>query len=289
METITTVRAMQQWADARRTAGQRIGFVPTMGYLHAGHLSLVHEARRRSDGVVVSIFVNPLQFGANEDLTRYPSDIPRDTRLLAVAGTEVLFLPEANEMYPPAAQTTVVVDRLTRGLCGASRPTHFRGVTTVVAKLFNIVKPHVAVFGRKDYQQYVVIKRMVADLDFDIEVVGAPLVREPDGVAMSSRNAYLSPAERQAALCLSQALQQATTLVAAGVTDSAQVLDCVRARIGAEPLARIDYAELVDPDTLDAVATVNGPTVLALAAFVGTTRLLDNTVMNPPGRERALT
>lgn len=286
MDVLNAVTAMQQWSEARRAAGRRIGFVPTMGYLHEGHLSLIHEARRRSDCVVASIFVNPLQFGAHEDLTRYPSDIPRDTELLAGAGTDVIFLPAVEAMYPPGAQTTVVVDRLTRGLCGASRPTHFRGVTTVVAKLFNIVKPHVAVFGRKDYQQYAVIKRMVADLDFDIEIVGAPLVREADGLAMSSRNAYLSTAERKAALCLSRALRHAAALVDAGETDAGKVLDGVRERIGSEPLAHLDYAELVDADTLEAVAAVSGRTLLAVAAFVGKTRLIDNLVLNEPADNR---
>jgi len=220
-----------------------------------------------------------LQFGANEDLAKYPTDIPGDTERLAAAGTDVLFLPSADVMYPPGAQTTVVVDRLTQGLCGVTRPTHFRGVTTVVAKLFNIVKPHVAVFGRKDFQQYVVIKRMAADLDFGIDVVGAPLVREADGLAMSSRNAYLSRTERQAALCLSQALHRAQALSNAGETDAARVLDAVRAHIATEPLARLDYAHLVDVDTLEDVATISGPTLLALAAFVGKTRLIDNTVL----------
>ena len=279
MDVITTVHAMQQWSDAQRVAGHRIGFVPTMGYLHTGHLSLVHEARRRSDRVVASIFVNPLQFGANEDLARYPTDIPRDTELLATAGADVIFLPAVEAMYPPGAQTTVVVDQLSRGLCGASRPTHFRGVATVVAKLFNIVKPHVAVFGRKDYQQYVIIKRLAADLDFDIDIVGAPLVREPDGLAMSSRNAYLSPAERQAALCLSLALRQAAAQVGRGETDAGRILDGVRARVAAEPLARLDYAQLVDTETLADVATIDGPTLLALAVFVGKTRLIDNTLL----------
>ena len=282
MHTITTVSAMQRWADAARLRGQRIGFVPTMGYLHAGHISLVAEARRRADVVVASIFVNPLQFGAHEDLDRYPRDLARDTALLTDAGTDVLFLPDVKDMYPEGFQTHVEVERVTRGLCGASRPTHFRGVTTVVAKLFNMVKPQVAVFGQKDFQQLVAIKRMVADLSFDIEVVGAPIVREADGVAMSSRNAYLSPAERVAALCLSRALAAAQDHAARGEADGLRILAAARRVIADEPLARLDYASLVDPDTLEDVTTLNGAALLAVAVQIGKTRLIDNRLL---GRE----
>ena len=235
-------RDMQHWADAARARGQRIGLVPTMGYLHAGHLSLVAEARQRADVVVASIFVNPLQFGANEDLDRYPRDLERDTQLLTEAGTDVLFLPDAQAMYPEGFQTHVEVERVTRGLCGASRPTHFRGVTTVVAKLFNMVKPHVAVFGQKDFQQLVAIQRMVADLSFDIEIVGAPIVREADGVAMSSRNAYLSPAERAAARCLSRRWRRRRRWSTRGESDGLRILAAARRVIADEPLARLDYA-----------------------------------------------
>jgi pantoate--beta-alanine ligase len=279
METITPVLSMQQWADTARSRGRRVGFVPTMGYLHTGHISLVAEARRRADVVVASIFVNPLQFGADEDLDRYPRDIERDTRLLTEAGTDVLFLPDAGEMYPEGFQTSVVVNRVTRGLCGASRPTHFQGVTTVVAKLFNMVKPHLAVFGRKDFQQLVAIRRMVADLNFDIEIVGAPIVREADGLAMSSRNAFLSGPERQAALCLSKALHAAAQ-VARGETDGLRILAAARRVIADEPLARLDYAVLVDRDSLEDVTTVRAPALLALAVHVGKTRLIDNCVLN---------
>ncbi len=279
MDTITDIRAMQHWADAARLRGQRIGFVPTMGYLHAGHLSLVALARRHADMVVASIFVNPLQFGANEDLERYPRDIERDTKLLTAAGTEVLFLPTAEAMYPRGAQTTIKVERVTRGLCGAARPTHFAGVTTVVAKLFHIVKPHVAVFGRKDFQQLVAIRRMVVDLNMGIDIVGGPIVREADGVAMSSRNAYLSAAERQAARCLSRALAAATTEVARGEVDGLRVLAAARRVINDEPLARLEYATLADPDTLEEVADVRTSTLLALAVHVGKTRLIDNCIL----------
>ena len=282
METINTVKDMQHWSDAARTRGQRIGFVPTMGYLHAGHLSLVAEARRRADVVVASIFVNPLQFGANEDLARYPRDIERDSQLLTAAGTDVLFLPDVKEMYPEGFQTTVTVERVTRGLCGASRPTHFQGVTTVVAKLFNMVKAHVAVFGQKDFQQFVAIRRMVVDLNFDIEIVGAPIIREADGLAMSSRNAYLSTPERHAALCLSRALHAAATLAERGEADALRILAAARRVITDEPRARLDYAAVVDLDTLEDVTTVRAPALLALAVHIGKTRLIDNCVLSIP-------
>jgi pantoate--beta-alanine ligase len=291
MEIITTIPDMQQWADAARGSadrggaargrGQRIGFVPTMGYLHRGHLSLIAAARQRSDVVVASIFVNPLQFGANEDLNAYPRDLERDTQLLAEAGTEVLFLPDGQSMYPEGSQTVVEVERVTRGLCGASRPTHFRGVTTIVAKLFNMVKPHVAVFGQKDLQQLVTVKRMVADLNFDIEIIGAPIVREADGVAMSSRNAYLSLPERAAARCLSHALGAAGWLVQRGESDGLRIVAAARRVIADQPLARLDYASLVDPETLEEVHTVDGAAVLALAVHIGKTRLIDNALLSP--------
>jgi pantoate--beta-alanine ligase len=283
MQTITDVREIQHWADAARARGQRIGLVPTMGYLHAGHISLVTEAQRRCDCTVASIFVNPLQFGANEDLDRYPRDIPRDTALLAEVGTDVLFLPDASVMYPEGSQTTVNVERATRGLCGAVRPTHFRGVTTVVAKLFNLVKPHVAVFGCKDYQQYIVIRQMVRDLNFDIEIIGAPIVREADGLAMSSRNAYLSQTERAAARCLSQALAVAAEEAARGESSGARIIGAVHRTIGAQPLARVEYVTLADPDTLEEVIEVRGPTLLALAVYVGKTRLIDNCILKSDG------
>lgn len=279
MEVLTTPRDMQAWADRVRGAGLRIGFVPTMGYLHAGHVGLVHEARRRADRCVVSIFVNPLQFGANEDFDRYPRDLERDSSLLRAAGVDALYLPSAAIMYPEGFQTEVCVSEVTRGLCGASRPGHFRGVTTVVTKLFHAVKPHLAVFGRKDFQQLVVVRRMVQDLDFDVEIVAAPIAREPDGVAMSSRNSYLSAAEREAARCLHRALRAAEDLVRAGETCKTAVLRRVRAGIEEEPLARIDYVEIVDPETLEEVADLARPALLALAVFVGRTRLIDNTLL----------
>jgi len=280
MEVLTDIRGMRQWSRAQRDAGRRVGLVPTMGYLHPGHLSLVHLARERAEAVVASIFVNPTQFGPNEDLAAYPRNLERDRAMLAEAGAAALFLPTTAMMYPHGHQTSVVVSEVTRGLCGTSRPVHFRGVATIVTKLFNIVAPHVAVFGRKDFQQLVTIRRLVADLDFDIEIVGAPIVREHDGVAMSSRNAYLSDEERRAARCLSEALARAGALAAAGEHDAATILAAVAARIDAEPLARLDYATLADPETLDVIDRIEGPALLALAAHVGKARLIDNAVLN---------
>jgi pantoate--beta-alanine ligase len=281
MEILTDICRMQEWADAARSQGRRIGFVPTMGYLHAGHLSLVHEAQRHSDVTVASIFVNPLQFGANEDLDRYPRDLERDTALLTEAGTDVLFLPDAKAIYPNGFQTTVTVERVTRGLCGASRPGHFAGVATVVAKLFNIVKPHAAVFGCKDFQQLVAIRRMTVDLNFDITIIGAPIIREADGLAMSSRNAYLSAPERQAARCLSKALAAAQSHVDRGEVDGLRILATARRIVTDESLARLEYATLADPETLDEVSTVEAPTLLALAVHLGKTRLIDNRILSP--------
>lgn len=276
---LETPAAMRAWADQARTAGRRIGFVPTMGYLHEGHLSLVAEARRRADACVASIFVNPMQFGANEDLAAYPRDLERDRAALRSAGAEVLYHPSADAMYPAGFQTEVHVTSITTGLCGRSRPGHFRGVTTVVTKLFNAVQPHVAVFGEKDFQQLAVIRRMTADLDLGIEIVGAPIVREADGLAMSSRNAYLSAAERTAARCLATALAAAREACDGGERDAGRLLASARAVLAAEPLARIDYVELVDADSLEPVEHLDRLGVLALAVFIGRTRLIDNTVL----------
>lgn len=282
MQEIVSAEAMRAWADQARGAGQRIGLVPTMGYLHDGHLSLVAEARRRADACVASIFVNPLQFAPSEDLERYPRDLPRDRAALDDAGVDVLYLPTAAEMYPPHFQTAVMVSEVTTGLCGRSRPGHFRGVTTVVTKLFNAVKPHVAVFGQKDFQQLAVIRRMATDLDTGIEIVGAPIVREPDGVAMSSRNAYLTADERLAARCLSRGLTAAREAVSGGAREATAILGPVRAVLAAEPLARIDYLELVDIDRLEPVPDLANSALLALAVFIGRTRLIDNAVLAVP-------
>lgn len=281
MEIIRTVREMQRFADAARVAGRRIVLVPTMGYLHEGHASLVREAARRGDEAVVSIFVNPTQFGPAEDLDAYPRDFERDVALSEAAGATVIFAPEAAEIYGPGFQTYVALERLPAHLCGLSRPIHFRGVATVVSKLFHIVKPHAAVFGEKDYQQLLVVRRMVRDLNFDVEIVGGPIVREPDGLAMSSRNVYLSPEERAQALCLNRSLAEAEARVQGGETDAARVLDAVRTRIAAEPDAEIDYVNLVDPETLDDASAIRGPVLMALAVKIGRTRLIDNRMLVP--------
>lgn len=283
MQEIDQVPEMQAWSDRARQAGERIGFVPTMGYLHEGHMSLVREARRRTDRCVASIFVNPLQFGPNEDLSRYPRDLERDRAQLSTAGVDALYLPTPAAMYPDGFQTQVDVTGVTRGLCGRSRPGHFRGVTTVLTKLFNAVKPHVAFFGEKDFQQLVTVRRMVRDLDFDIEVAGMPIVREDDGVAMSSRNKYLTSEERKAARCLRHALEVASGEVARGERSVDRLRGCVERVIQEEDSARIDYVELVDVENLGAVTRIEQPTLLALAVRFGATRLIDNTVLEPVG------
>lgn len=273
------VDEMQSLAEQTRLSGQSVGLVPTMGFFHEGHLELMRVAGTLADRVVVSLFVNPTQFGENEDLAGYPRDLERDLAGAERAGVDVLFLPSVEEMYPEGFQTTVHVDRLTRGLCGPFRPGHFDGVATVVAKLFHIVKPHVAVFGQKDYQQLAVISRMVQDLDMDVEIVGAPTVREADGLAMSSRNRYLSPEEREAALCLSESLDLAQRLAGAGERDAGAIRSAVEAHIQRAPFTRIEYVRLCHPDTLEELETIEQEALLALAVFVGKARLIDNRVI----------
>jgi len=266
--------------DLRRD-GKKIAVVPTMGALHDGHLTLVRHARARADVVILTIFVNPTQFGPNEDLARYPRDEVGDLAKARPAGVDLAFCPSADVMYPAGAQTFVEVRELQRPLCGASRPGHFTGVSTIVSKLFNITKPHLAVFGEKDYQQLAIIRRMVRDLDFDIAIESVPIMRESDGLAMSSRNAYLSTEQRAAALSLSRGLAAAEAAFAQGERDARALVAAARAPIEAEQLARIDYVELRDAVELSDVAHVERPAVLALAAFVGTTRLIDNRVLSP--------
>ena len=279
MITIDTPAAMRSWSAGARRAGRKIGLVPTMGALHAGHLSLMRIVRQRGDACVASIFVNPLQFGANEDLARYPRDEQGDRAKLESESVEVLYMPSVEAMYGEGFQTSVQVERVTSGLCGAGRPGHFHGVTTVVAKLFNAVTPDCAVFGEKDYQQLAAVRRMARDLDFGIEIVGGPIVREPDGLAMSSRNAYLAPDEREAALALSRSLAAARRACAAGERDAAVVLDRVRDVLAAEPLVQPEYVAVVDPETLVSVERIDAAALLALAASVGVTRLIDNAVL----------
>ncbi len=274
--------AMRARVEDLRRDGRRIAVVPTMGALHEGHLELVRQARARADVVILTIFVNPTQFGATEDLSRYPRDEEGDLAQARAAGIDLAFCPDAAAMYPAGAQTFVEVRELQRPLCGASRPGHFAGVATIVAKLFHITKPHLAVFGEKDYQQLAIIRRMTRDLDFDVTIVGVPIVREPDGLAMSSRNAYLSPEQRTAALALSRGLAAAAAAFAAGERDAASLVATARAPITAivdAGLARIDYLELRDPDDLTELVRVEKRAVLAMAVFVGTTRLIDNRVL----------
>ena len=279
MQIIHRVSEMQAWSESQRQAGKTVAFVPTMGFLHEGHLSLVREAKRCCDVVVVSIFVNPLQFNQQSDFAAYPRNDEQDRHFLTQLGTDVLFNPDGSEMYPEGFQAAVEIGTVSQPLCGASRPGHFRGVTTVVAKLFNMVKPHVALFGEKDFQQCVVIKRMVKDLNFDLEILAMPTIREPDGLAMSSRNARLSPAERQTSLCVSRALNKAAELVSQGERQAVPVLQAVQEMISSEEGIRLDYASLCDPDTLEEVTEVTQPTLLAIAAWVGDVRLIDNRVI----------
>ena len=279
MNVINTIADMSRWSDEQRRTGRRIMFVPTMGFLHDGHLALVRDARRRGDCTVVSIFVNPTQFGANEDFGSYPRDFERDRGLLRQEQVDILFSPSVEEIYPEGFQTHVEVERLSQPLCGAARPGHFRGVATVVCKLFNIIKPHGAVFGEKDFQQLKLIRRLVRDLSMDVEVIGHPTVREPDGLAMSSRNAYLNPAERQAALCLSRSLCRAERSVQRGERSAATILQRVAAEIVIEPLARLEYAKICDAESLAELETLNTTAVLALAVRIGKTRLIDNRLL----------
>ncbi|RMG57752.1 MAG: pantoate--beta-alanine ligase [Deltaproteobacteria bacterium] len=282
MEVIRSPRQMQERAEALRMEGKRIGFVPTMGYLHEAHLSLVRKAKRLSDVVVVSIFVNPTQFGPGEDFERYPRDEEGDRAKLEAEGVDILFSPSPEDMYPAGYQTFVEVTEVSKGLCGDFRPGHFRGVATVVAKLFNIVRPHLAVFGEKDYQQLLVIKRMVEDLNFPVEIVPGELVREEDGIAMSSRNVYLSPEEREKALVLSRALFRGRELYEKGEKDARVIRDAVREMIEAEEGVALQYAEVRDAETLEVIERIDRPAVIAVAAVVGPARLIDNVVI---GRE----
>jgi pantoate--beta-alanine ligase len=273
VETKADLRAR---CDDARGRGRRVGLVPTMGYLHEGHLSLIRAARRATDFVVVTIFVNPLQFGAGEDLDRYPRDLAGDLAQCEREGVDVVFTPTAAEMYPRPALTTVHVADLTADLCGAARPTHFDGVTTVVTKLFSIVGPCAAYFGRKDAQQLAVVTRMASDLDLPVDVVGCPLVREPDGLAMSSRNAYLAPDEREAARVLSQALEDVAGAVQAGERDASAIITRIHDFVAREPSVVLEYIEVRDAHALTHLDVLDGDVLVAVAAQVGNTRLIDN-------------
>jgi pantoate--beta-alanine ligase len=279
MEIIERASDVQRKCEALRLAGKTLGFVPTMGFLHEGHLELMKVARKHADVVIISIFVNPTQFGPSEDFKSYPRDLEGDLAKANSVGVDIAFTPPVEEMYPEGTQTTVTVGPLTRHLCGLSRPGHFDGVTTVVAKLFNITKPHVAVFGQKDYQQLTVIARMVRDLNMDLRIIGAPTVREPDGLAMSSRNSYLSPEERKSALSLKKSMDLADRLFEEGERNAGRIQAAVKDLILSHPFTRIDYVSLCHPATLEDMDILGEQALLALAVRVGKTRLIDNCLL----------
>ncbi len=279
MKVISTAKEMQAFSESIRNSGKRIAFVPTMGFFHEGHLSLMREGRKLGDVLVVSIFVNPTQFGPGEDFEQYPKEFNRDCKDAEGAGTDVVFAPAASEIYPDGFQTYVRVEDVTRPLCGNSRPVHFQGVTTVVSKLFNIVKPHTAIFGEKDFQQLVVIKQMVRDLNIDVQIVGMPTVREQDGLAMSSRNTHLTQDDRRAALGLSQSLFQVQALFKKGERQSEVLLQKVKELLQNEPGILLEYAEIRNAHNLEKLISIEQDAVLALAARVGKTRLIDNCIL----------
>jgi pantoate--beta-alanine ligase len=279
VKVIPTVEKMQENSESLRGDGRRIACVPTMGYLHDGHLSLMRIAKKRADVLVVSVFVNPAQFGPEEDFETYPRNLERDLELCAKEDVDIVFTPKTGALYPDGFQSYVKLEHLPHHLCGLSRPVFFTGVATVVSKLFNIVRPHVAVFGEKDYQQLLVIRRMVQDLNFNTEIIGAPIVREKDGLAMSSRNAYLTSEQRPAALTLYRSLLQARKRVETGERDAARILEEARDLITAQPETDIDYLSICDPETLIDVERIDRPALMALAVKVGKTRLIDNTIL----------
>ena len=283
MKVLAGIPQMKAAIRVLKSAGKTIGLVPTMGSLHEGHLSLVRESRRRCDATVASIFVNPIQFGPKEDLDLYPRDLERDRTLLEREGVDLLFHPGAGDMYPEGYKTYVEVHDLQDRLCGASRPGHFRGVSTVVLKLFHIVEPDMAFFGRKDAQQAVILEKMAADLDLGVKIVVMPIVREPDGLAMSSRNSYLNAEERKAALVLSRSLEEARSLWTGGEKRAPELINRMRNVIASEPLAKTDYIEIVSPGTLEPLDEIRGKGLIAMAVFIGKTRLIDNALI---GSER---
>lgn len=280
MNIIKTVKDIRSIVKKERSAGKTIGFVPTMGYLHQGHLSLIKKAKEENDVVVVSVFVNPIQFGAGEDYETYPRNIEKDSNLAKGAGADLIFNPEVGEMYPKGYKTDVEVHSITDKLCGASREGHFKGVTTVVCKLFNMVLPDRAYFGQKDAQQVIVIKQMVRDLNMDVEVIPCPIVREEDGLALSSRNTYLSKEERKAGLVLSKSLFEAKKMVEGGERDAIKIKAFIITNIGKEPLAHIDYVEVINAENLEDVKELRGDILMALAVKIGKTRLIDNMRVN---------
>jgi len=284
MRIVETIAETRKALDAERAEGRTVGFVPTMGYLHEGHASLIRRARAECDVVLVSIFVNPLQFGPNEDLDAYPRDLEADIALCEREGVDLIFHPAAREMYPEPNPFTMTVGEIGSKLCGRARPGHFDGVATVVAKLWNIAGPCRSYFGEKDYQQLVILRRLARAFDVPVEVVGCPIVREPDGLALSSRNVYLDGEQRRAALVLSRALAEAAEAVTEGERDGGRLAATMAARISSEPLARLDYASCVHPETLDDLERIEGTAVLAVAAWVGKARLIDNGTVTDTGR-----
>ena len=275
---VKTVKEVREFVKDARRNGKTIGFVPTMGFLHEGHKSLIVRAAKENDVVVVSDFVNPTQFGPNEDFEAYPRDIDKDARLCEEAGADVIFNPEPDEMYS-SPLTTISVDKITKGLCGKTRPIHFNGVCTVVSKLFNIVTPDRAYFGEKDAQQLIVVKKMVKDLNFDIEIIGCPIIRESDGLAKSSRNTYLNAEERSAALCLSRSLKIGKEMIENGEKEAQAVKNAIISEIEKEPLAKIDYVEIVDLDNLESTNRTDVGILCAMAVYIGKTRLIDNFII----------
>lgn len=282
MKVTKTIEETRQTISAWKMQGLRIGLVPTMGYLHKGHESLISRAASENDKVAVSIFINPIQFGPAEDYAAYPRNIEHDRKVCRENGADLIFHPEVAELYPDGFCTHVNVDQLTEGLCGRSRPGHFQGVCTVVAKLFHIIQPDKAYFGQKDAQQLAVIRRMTRDMDMPIQIIGCPIVREEDGLALSSRNKYLSPEERMAARCLSVGLSKGRQCLLQGETNAAKVIEVIRTHIEREPRARIEYIEMVDPDTMQPLERANAPLLCALAVFIGKTRLIDNMLLEEP-------
>lgn len=280
MKVVHTIKEVRDFVKEQRAEGKSIGFVPTMGYLHEGHLSLMKRAKEENDVVVASIFVNPMQFGPNEDLDSYPRDLEHDAKLCEGVGVGLIFNPKPEEMYAPDFTTFVDMNGVTKELCGKSRPIHFRGVCTVVNKLFNIVTPDRAYFGQKDAQQLAVIKRMVRDLNMDIQIVGCPIVREEDGLAKSSRNTYLSEEERKAALVLNRAIRLGEQMAKDGEKDAAKIEAAMTVEINAEPLAKIDYVSIVDAVSIEPVKTLQGEILGAIAVYIGKTRLIDNFMMD---------
>jgi pantoate--beta-alanine ligase len=286
IKTISTIDEMRTASDRLRREERRIGFVPTMGFLHEGHLSLMRVGRKSADTLIASIFVNPAQFGPNEDFDTYPRDLQRDLDLCSKENVDLVFMPTSDDLYPEGYETYVKLDHLPKHLCGLSRPVFFTGVATVVMKLFNIVKPHFAVFGEKDFQQLQIIKRMVSDLNVGIEIISAPIVREPDGLAMSSRNAYLTPTQRPAALTLIESLKLAKEMVDKGLRESIRIIEKARKHIEGQPETEIDYLTICDPETLNDVDYIDKSALMALAVMVGNTRLIDNMILRPD--EKAL-